>query len=279
MERSSLPGIHSMPAMESALFIQIHADNQIDRDSERDSRLEDQIRQRLARFEGRITDVEVHVSDVNGPRGGNADLRCSIEARVNGIAPVAAIDQAPRRPGGIGSAKKLFERSTTSAAADDRSRPLTHRPRLRRDCAPPGSVLNTVNAYGRKASGLGANEERALCIVTDERDALPPFRPPLRGRPDKSTATSSACAQPARPAHSSLRALPPCESCHCRIDTDPRASTMIAAPAPMRSDRAPTPAPPSGRSGPSRLDADVMRCKADPFGSPRDATRADDRGA
>ena len=85
----SLPGIHSMPAMESVLFVQINTDNQIDSDSERDSRLEEQVRQRLARFEGRITDVEVHVSDVNGAAGGNADLRCSIEARVNGIPPVA----------------------------------------------------------------------------------------------------------------------------------------------------------------------------------------------
>jgi predicted component of type VI protein secretion system len=75
------------------LFIQIHADNQVPSDNERDSRLEEQIRQRLARFEGRITDVEVHVSDVNGPRGGNADLRCTLEARVNGIPPVAVVEE------------------------------------------------------------------------------------------------------------------------------------------------------------------------------------------
>ena len=95
--------------MESALFIQIHADNQIDKDGDRDSRLEDQIRQRLARFEGRITDVEVHVSDVNGTRGGgNADLRCSIEARVSGIAPVAAIDEGDTVDRAvIGAAKKV----------------------------------------------------------------------------------------------------------------------------------------------------------------------------
>jgi hypothetical protein len=94
--------------MESVLFIQIHADNQIDRDNERDLRLEDQIRQRLARFEGRITDVEVHVSDVNGPRGGAADLRCSIEARVSGIAPVAAIDEGDTVDRAvIGAAKKV----------------------------------------------------------------------------------------------------------------------------------------------------------------------------
>jgi predicted component of type VI protein secretion system len=90
------------------LFIQIHADNQVPSDAERDSRLEEQIRQRLARFEGRITDVEVHVSDVNGPRGGNADMRCTIEARVNGIPPVAAIDEGNDVDRAvIGAAKKV----------------------------------------------------------------------------------------------------------------------------------------------------------------------------
>lgn len=108
MEPPPLRCIHFMPAMECEVFIQIHADNQIDHDNGRNAQLEEQIRQRLARFEGRITDVEVHVSDINGPRGGNADLRCSIEARVNGIAPVAAIDQGDTVDRAvIGAAKKV----------------------------------------------------------------------------------------------------------------------------------------------------------------------------
>ncbi|HYE28703.1 MAG TPA: HPF/RaiA family ribosome-associated protein [Allosphingosinicella sp.] len=90
------------------MFIQIHADNQIDSNNGRDRRLEEQIRQRLARFEDRITDVEVHVSDVNGPRGGHSDLRCSIEARVSGIPPVAAIDEGDTVDRAvIGAAKKM----------------------------------------------------------------------------------------------------------------------------------------------------------------------------
>jgi predicted component of type VI protein secretion system len=90
------------------LFIQIHADHQVPSDTDRDSRLEEQIRQRLARFEGRITDVEVHVSDVNGPRGGNSDMRATVEARVNGIPPVAAIDQGDTVDRAvIGAAKKV----------------------------------------------------------------------------------------------------------------------------------------------------------------------------
>ncbi len=89
------------------MFIQIHTDNQIPSDAGRDAEIEEQIRQRLARFEGRITDVEVHVSDVNGPRGGAADLRCTMEARVNGIAPVAVADHGSTVDRAVlGAAKK-----------------------------------------------------------------------------------------------------------------------------------------------------------------------------
>jgi predicted component of type VI protein secretion system len=89
------------------LFIQIHADNQVESDAERDRRLEEQIRQRMARFEDRITDVEVHVSDVNGSRGGNGDLRCTLEARVNGVPPIAVADEGTTVDRAvIGAAKK-----------------------------------------------------------------------------------------------------------------------------------------------------------------------------
>jgi len=89
------------------LFIQINTDNQVASDAERDTRLEEQVRQRLARFEDRITDVEIHVSDINGPRGGNADLRCTLEARVNGVPPIAVIDEGNTVDRAIlGAAKK-----------------------------------------------------------------------------------------------------------------------------------------------------------------------------
>ena len=71
------------------MFIQINTDNQIESDGARDARMEEQIRQRLSRFEERITDIQVHVSDVNGPRGGSEDLKCTLEARINGLQPVA----------------------------------------------------------------------------------------------------------------------------------------------------------------------------------------------
>ena len=89
------------------MFIQINTDNQVESDAERDAAIEEQIRQRLARFEGRITDIEIHVSDINGPRGGAADLRATLEARVNGVPPVAVADHGSTVDRAIlGAAKK-----------------------------------------------------------------------------------------------------------------------------------------------------------------------------
>jgi hypothetical protein len=73
------------------VFIQIHTDNQVETSGDRNASLEEQVRQRLARFEGRITDVEIHVSDVNGARAGG-NLKCTLEARVNGFQPVAVTE-------------------------------------------------------------------------------------------------------------------------------------------------------------------------------------------
>ncbi len=89
------------------MFIQINTDNQVASDAERDSRLEDQVRQRLARFEDRITDVEIHVADVDGSQG-NGDLRCTLEARMNGVQPVAVAEEGPSVDRAvIGAAKKV----------------------------------------------------------------------------------------------------------------------------------------------------------------------------
>ena len=47
----------------------------------------------LARFRERLTRVEVHLSDVNGPKGGR-DARCALEARAAGRQPVAVTNEA-----------------------------------------------------------------------------------------------------------------------------------------------------------------------------------------
>lgn len=69
-------------------------------------RIETQVRQKLARFEDRLTRLEVHVRDDNGRKGGADDKACMIEARPRGGKPVgvtehaADVDTAARKAAG-----------------------------------------------------------------------------------------------------------------------------------------------------------------------------------
>lgn len=47
----------------------------------------------LERFSARITRVEVHLTDVNGQKGGPDDTRCVMEVRLEGRPPVAVTSQ------------------------------------------------------------------------------------------------------------------------------------------------------------------------------------------
>jgi ribosome-associated translation inhibitor RaiA len=78
------------------MFVQIRTDNHIKSDATANARLEARIREKLKRFEGRLTHVGVHVADVNGDKGGDGDKRVSLELRANGHDPVAVHAEAHR---------------------------------------------------------------------------------------------------------------------------------------------------------------------------------------
>ncbi len=96
------------------MFAQISTDNRLKSDAEANARLEGKVRAKLKRFESRLTDVEVHVTDVNGAKGGDSDKRVSLEARVNGHPPVAVHAEAER------------VETAVAAAADKAVRALEH---------------------------------------------------------------------------------------------------------------------------------------------------------
>lgn len=66
-------------------------------------RIEEMVREKLARFEDRLTRVEVHVSDENGNKHGANDKSCMIEARPRGGKPIGVtghsskVDDAARK--------------------------------------------------------------------------------------------------------------------------------------------------------------------------------------
>ena len=53
-----------------------------------------QIEDELRRFNSHITRIEVHLSDQNGKKEGAEDIRCLMEARLEGRQPIAATCQA-----------------------------------------------------------------------------------------------------------------------------------------------------------------------------------------
>lgn len=72
--------------------IQINTTNEVEGRAALLSHAEDQVRQRLSRFESRLTRIEMHLGDENGARNTAGDKRCVLEARPTGLAPVTVTD-------------------------------------------------------------------------------------------------------------------------------------------------------------------------------------------
>lgn len=87
-----MPLVHNHER-EAPLYVQVNTDNQVISDSTANARLEQRVRDRLRRYESRLSHVELHVADVNGDKRG-PDKRVSLELRPNGHGPIAVHAEA-----------------------------------------------------------------------------------------------------------------------------------------------------------------------------------------
>lgn len=63
---------------------------------------------KLDRFSEQITRIEVHLNDVNGKKEGQDDKRCVLEARLEGLQPVAVTGNGDTYDGAvIGAIEKM----------------------------------------------------------------------------------------------------------------------------------------------------------------------------
>lgn len=69
--------------------IQINSDNNITGTEELSSFIDSTVKETLKRFENYITRVEVHLNDENSHKSGINDKRCMLEARLEGMQPIA----------------------------------------------------------------------------------------------------------------------------------------------------------------------------------------------
>ncbi|MBE0662412.1 MAG: HPF/RaiA family ribosome-associated protein [Bacteroidales bacterium] len=74
--------------------IQINTDNNATASEELRNSLMELISEPLKRFDNQISRVEVHLSDEDGSKDGHEDKRCLLEARLEGLQPLAVSEQA-----------------------------------------------------------------------------------------------------------------------------------------------------------------------------------------
>ncbi len=76
------------------MIIQINTDKNITGSDETSASIESTISAALNRFSGKISRLEVHLSDENSQKEGLSDKRCMLEARIEGMQPIAVTNQA-----------------------------------------------------------------------------------------------------------------------------------------------------------------------------------------
>jgi ribosome-associated translation inhibitor RaiA len=75
--------------------IQVNTDRNIEGHDALTEQVSGVVESALSRFSKQITFVELHLSDENSnKKGGSNDIRCMIEARLEGIRPIAVTHQA-----------------------------------------------------------------------------------------------------------------------------------------------------------------------------------------
>jgi hypothetical protein len=94
--------------------VQLNSDRTIAVDGRLTHFVEAEANRILSRFAGRLTRVEVHLSDVNGPKAGDVDKRCLIEARPMAARPRSATAKAPTIRSAIDQALGKMRRSLTT---------------------------------------------------------------------------------------------------------------------------------------------------------------------
>jgi len=73
--------------------IQLNTDKNIAGSEKLEAFVTEKINRSLKRFAGRITRIEVHLSDQNAQKSGSDDIQCKIEARMEGVQPIIVTDR------------------------------------------------------------------------------------------------------------------------------------------------------------------------------------------
>jgi len=102
--------------------VQVNTDTNIVGNEALAAEVEATVTKALRRFSGRVTRVEVHLSDESGAKHGQHDKRCMMEARVEGRQPTAVKCEAASLDQAVAGAVEKLKSSLASTVDRPRAR-------------------------------------------------------------------------------------------------------------------------------------------------------------
>lgn len=99
------------------MLIQIHTDRNVQGRETMVAEFSEVVASARSRFSHQITQVEVHLSDENSnKKGGSDDMRCMMEARLQGRQPIAVTHQAATLDQAVAGADRSADNSADDGA-------------------------------------------------------------------------------------------------------------------------------------------------------------------
>ncbi len=184
---------------------QVNSDRTVAVDAKLTRFVKSEVDRILRNFDGRLTRVEVHLSDVNNVKTGVADKRCLVETRPAGARPRSTSATADRFDEAIGTALRRMQRSLTSffgrqadakKARTPRAAAVMARAAARVSSTPPPAAVKTSprKATPTKAAPKTASAKKAAGEKAAGKKAAAP-RPAAAGK----KATGKAAAKKTTP--------------------------------------------------------------------------------
>ena len=103
------------------MLIEVSTDNTIEGREKLNDYVKGVVEEAMSRFAKRITRVVVHTSDVNGNKSGLNDIRCVMEARLEGRPPIAVTSQETTIDEAVDSAAGKLKRLIESTLGSESS--------------------------------------------------------------------------------------------------------------------------------------------------------------
>jgi sulfur relay (sulfurtransferase) DsrC/TusE family protein len=154
--------------------IQANSDNTIQVDATLTRFVEDEASRLLDRFAKKLTRVEVHLSDINNTRTGQADKRCLVEVRPAGDRPVTADAIAATTESSVTEALKKMQRLLTTFFGK-KGRPATEA------AAPATKPKAKKSATKKTAQKTAARKTAAKKAPAKKSTKLSPRGPKKKG--------------------------------------------------------------------------------------------------